>query len=177
MCSASTVYTSIRESALVPGKWAVFPGGGGGMGSQGVQLAVATGRSPVIIDSEEEKRKLALELGAEAFLDFKESKDLASEVIAICDAIRAHGVMCIALPTLGAHPITVSGAELIMKNKLIKGTMVSSMADVEKTLEFAKRGKFHFNPEIVGLSRLNESLQRLKKGQVPGRIVLDFNLE
>jgi len=39
MCSASTIYTSIKESALRPGQWAVFPGGGGGVGIQGVQLA------------------------------------------------------------------------------------------------------------------------------------------
>lgn len=92
MCSASTMYTSLKESELVPGNWAVFPGGGGGVGIQGVQLAAAMGFRPVVIDSGEEKKKLALELGAEAFLDFKESKDLAAEVIAICGGIGAHGV-------------------------------------------------------------------------------------
>lgn len=39
MCSASTIYTSIKESGLRPGDWAVFPGAGGGVGMQGVQLA------------------------------------------------------------------------------------------------------------------------------------------
>lgn len=92
MCSTSTAYSSLRESALVPGNWAFFPGGGGGVGIQGVQLAVAMGLRPVVIDSGEQKRKLALELGAEAFLDFKEIDDVASEVIAICDGIGAHGV-------------------------------------------------------------------------------------
>jgi propanol-preferring alcohol dehydrogenase len=85
--------------------------------------------------------------------------------------------MCIALPTVGLYPISVSGAELIMKNKSIQGTMTSSLADVNKTLEFAQRGKLHLKPEVVGVSKFNESLQRLKKGQVAGRIVVDFNLE
>ena len=83
--------------------------------------------------------------------------------------------MCIALPSAGQYSITVSGAEMIMRNRSIKGTMVSSWADVNKTLEFAQRGKLRLEPEVVGLSRFNESVQRLKAGKVAGRIVVDFN--
>lgn len=83
--------------------------------------------------------------------------------------------MCIALPSAGQYPITVSGAEMVMRNRSIKGTMVSSRADVNKTLEFAQRGKLRLEPEVVGLSRFNESVQRLKAGKVAGRIVVDFN--
>ena len=86
------MYSSLRESELVPGDWAIFPGGGGGVGIQGVQLAAAMGIRPVVIDTGDEKRKIALQYGAEHFLDFKESKDLAGEVIAICDGVGAHGV-------------------------------------------------------------------------------------
>ena len=85
--------------------------------------------------------------------------------------------MCVALPTVGQYPMNVSGAELITKNKSIKGTMVSNLADVNKTLEFAQRGKLRLKPEIVGLSKFNEAVQRLKHGQVAGRIVVDFNIE
>jgi alcohol dehydrogenase, propanol-preferring len=92
MCSAATMYTSLKASGLQPGDWAVFPGGGGGVGIQGVQLASAMGFRPVVIDSGEEKRKLALEYGAEAFHSFEDSKDLAAEVIATCGGVGAHGV-------------------------------------------------------------------------------------
>jgi D-arabinose 1-dehydrogenase-like Zn-dependent alcohol dehydrogenase len=96
VCSASTLYTSLNEADLNPGDWAVFLGGGYGTGSQGVQLASAMGIRPIVIDSGEGERKLALELGAEAFLDFKESDDLATDVIKICNGIGAHGVFVIA---------------------------------------------------------------------------------
>ena len=43
MCSASTAYHSLKDSGLRPEQWAVFPGGGGGVGIQGVQSAVAMG--------------------------------------------------------------------------------------------------------------------------------------
>lgn len=92
MCSASTLYTSIIEAELQPGDWAVFPGGGGGTGIQGVQLASAMGMRSIVIDTSDEKRQLALELGAEVFLDFKQIKDIAADVVALCDGIGAHAV-------------------------------------------------------------------------------------
>ena len=72
MCSASTIYTSIKESQLRPGDWAVFPGAGGGVGLQGVQLAKAMGLRAIAIDTGDDKQKLCMETGgAEHFIDFK----------------------------------------------------------------------------------------------------------
>ena len=39
MCSASTMHRALIESGLKAGQWVVFPGGGGGVGIQGVQIA------------------------------------------------------------------------------------------------------------------------------------------
>lgn len=39
MCAASTMHRALKEARLTSGKWVVFPGGGGGVGIQGVQLA------------------------------------------------------------------------------------------------------------------------------------------
>ena len=39
MCSASTMHRGLIESDLKPSNWVVFPGGGGGVGIQGIQLA------------------------------------------------------------------------------------------------------------------------------------------
>ena len=39
MCSASTMHRALIDSGLKPGNWVVFPGGGGGVGMQGVMLA------------------------------------------------------------------------------------------------------------------------------------------
>ena len=58
------------------------------------------------------------------------------------------------------------------------------MADIDETLDFAKRGmtfacgyevpadidlgKLRLEPTVVGLSKFNESVQKLKNGQVAG---------
>jgi propanol-preferring alcohol dehydrogenase len=89
---------SLQDSGLGPGDWAAFPGGAGGVGIQGVQLAKAMGMRPIVIDTGADKKKLSLEMGAEAFVDFRETDDVAKEVMRIADGIGAHGVFCTAVP-------------------------------------------------------------------------------
>ncbi len=81
--------------------WAVFPGGGGGVGIQGVQLAEAIGLRPIVVDTGDEKEKLAKELGAEHFIDFKKVSDVAAEIVKIADGVGAHGVFVTAPQSYG----------------------------------------------------------------------------
>jgi propanol-preferring alcohol dehydrogenase len=92
MCSGLAAYGALKNARFKPGNWVVFPGGGGGVGIQGVQIAKAMGFRPVVVDSGPQKRELSLRCGAEAFVDFKESKDVAADIVDICDGIGAHGV-------------------------------------------------------------------------------------
>ena len=81
------------ESELKPGDWAAFPGGGGGVGHMGVQLAKAMGMRVVVIDKGAQKRKLCEDvLKVDAFVDFSEVKSVEEEVIKITDGKGAHGV-------------------------------------------------------------------------------------
>ena len=48
---------------------------------------------PIAIDGGEAKKKLCLSMGAEAFIDFRETKDVPAEVVKIADGIGAHGVL------------------------------------------------------------------------------------
>ncbi|KAI1329333.1 alcohol dehydrogenase 1 [Xylariaceae sp. FL0255] len=198
MCSASTVYTSIKESGLRPGQWACFPGGGGGVGIQGVQLASAMGLRPLVVDTGDEREALTKEMGAEAFVDFKKEENPAKKIVELTGG-GAHGafitaiqsypialdylgtrpggvVMCIGMPTKGMYHMDIDPNRLVTRNLTIKGTLVSGLADISETFEFAKRGKLRLNPTVVGLSKFDEAIQKLKHGQVAGRMVVDFNL-
>lgn len=74
------MHRALLDSQLKAGQWVVFPGGSGGVGIQGVQLAKAMGMRPIVIDSGAQKKKPSLEMGAEEFIDFKEVEDPAVEV-------------------------------------------------------------------------------------------------
>lgn len=93
MCSASTMHRALIEAELKPGNWVVFPGGGGGVGIQGIQLAKAMGMRPIAIDGGDAKRDLCLSMGAEAFIDFTKEKDVPEKIKEIADGIGAHGVL------------------------------------------------------------------------------------
>ena len=163
MCSAATTYTSLKESGLKPGDWAVFPGGGGGVGIQGVQLAAAMGFRPIVVDTGDDRAKMTKEYGAEEFVDFKKG-DPVEEVLKMTGGgahavfvtavqaypislkylgARAGGVvMCIGLPPAGSFHMDVDPSTLIFRGQSIKGTLVSSLGDLDETLQFAARSKF-----------------------------------
>lgn len=87
------MHRALIDSGLKPGNWVVFPGGGGGVGIQGLQLAKAMGMRPIVVDGGEQKRKLCMEHGAEAFIDFRETSDISGKIKEIADGIGAHGVL------------------------------------------------------------------------------------
>nr|POE47466.1 alcohol dehydrogenase 2 [Quercus suber] len=198
MCSASTMHRALIDSGLKPGNWVVFPGGGGGVGIQGVQLAKAMGMRPIVIDSGEKKKLLSEEMGAETFIDFKEHKDVAAAVKEAADGIGAHGVlitayqaykdafsylgdriggiiMAIALPPAGQVTLGTDPNLLIFKNIHVIGTLVGTMQDTAATLDYARRGLLKQICEVRGMSQFAESVQQLRRGEIAGRIVIDFN--
>ncbi|KAL9619947.1 MAG: hypothetical protein Q9160_005504 [Pyrenula sp. 1 TL-2023] len=202
MCSASTIYTSLRTASLPAGSFAVFPGGGAGVGVQGVQLASAMGLRPIVVDVGQAKGVLARDMGAEAYVDFAaagSAEMAAEEVVRACGGVGAHGVfvtapqayssalsylgsraggvvMCIGLPAAGTCRIEADPAAMVFRNWRVEGTLVSGMRDVAKTLEFAERGKLRLKPEVFKLGDIDEAVQKLKRGEIVGRAVVDFNL-
>jgi len=49
------------------------------------------------------------------------------------------------------------------------------MADTAAALEYARRGLLKSICEVRGMSAFPESIQQLRRGEVAGRIVIDFN--
>ncbi|KAF1982375.1 GroES-like protein [Aulographum hederae CBS 113979] len=198
MCSASTMHRALLDSSTKPGQYIVFPGGGGGVGIQGVQLAKAMGFRPVVTDTGAAKRKLALEMGAESFIDFKETENVAEKVKEACGGVGAHTVIvtgyqaykdaisfigdriggtvvAVALPPAGLITLGADPNHFAFKNLRIIGSLVGTMKDTAACLEYAQRGLLHQICEVRGLSAMPESVQQLRRGEIAGRIVIDFN--
>ncbi|KAK6392080.1 hypothetical protein LTR95_019630, partial [Oleoguttula sp. CCFEE 5521] len=86
-------------------------------------------------------------------------------------------IMCIALPpasriTLGTNPNIFAS-----KNLSIIGTLVGTMQDIAVALGYACRGQLKSIAELRGLSAMPDSVQQLRRGEIAGRIVIDFNKE
>ena len=101
MCGGVTAYTACKRSAVRPGQWLVVLGAGGGLGhcslnirhthlnhrltnmfvTVGVQYAKAMGMRVIAVDAGDDKRKLCIDqLGAEEYIDFTQTKDMATDV-------------------------------------------------------------------------------------------------
>ncbi|KAI7210855.1 alcohol dehydrogenase, partial [Hortaea werneckii] len=194
MCSASTMHRALWDSGLRAGNFVVFPGGGGGVGIQGVQLAKAMGMRPIVVDSGAVKKDLSFKMGAEAFVDFKEHDDVAAKVKEVCDGVGAHGVlvtayqsykdaisfiadriggkiMCIALPPAGAINLGSDPNLFIFKNMSIIGTLVGTMQDTVACLDYARRGLLKQISELRPMSAMPESVQQLRRVDSDGSSV------
>jgi alcohol dehydrogenase, propanol-preferring len=85
-------------------------------------------------------------------------------------------IMCIGLPPIDQNVIIGdSPVHMAMKKLSIQGTIVGTMKDTAAALEYARRGLLRPIQEVRGLSALPESVQQLRRGEVVGRIVIDFN--
>ncbi|KAH6886244.1 hypothetical protein B0T10DRAFT_539300 [Thelonectria olida] len=194
MCGGVTAYTACKRSGVQPGQWIVLPGAGGGLGHFAVQYARAMGMRVIAIDGGDHKRDLCLKLGAEVFIDFKTTQNIVNEIMRIT-TYGAHGVIvtaatkaayesapsflrpngtvvAVGLPQdssiiAGAPPMT-----MVLRRLNIVGSVVGSLKDVEEALDFTARGLVHPILEKGKLEDVNTFVDKLVKGQIAGRAVL-----
>lgn len=197
MCGGVTAYTACRRSGVAPGQWLVIPGAGGGLGHFAIQYAKAMGMRVIAIDGGDSKRELCLSLGAEIYIDFKTTKDIATQVLKITghgahgiivtaatraayetapNYLRPNGtVVAVGLPTdptimAGAPPMAVA-----LRRLKIVGSVTGSLQDVEEALDFTARGLVRPILSKGKLEDLDEWIEKLATGQVAGRCVLQVS--
>jgi len=195
LCAGVTVYRAIKYSQTKIGDWIVLPGAGGGLGHMAIQYAAAMGLRVVAIDTGEEKRKLCLKLGAEKWIDFKETKDLVKDIQDATDGFGPHSavitaatstayeqaidylrpggtLMVVGLP--GHGKLSADIFFTVTKSISILGSYVGNRQDAREALDIAARGKVKCYFASKPLSALKEVYESLEKGQVVGRVVLDM---
>ncbi|KAM5356876.1 hypothetical protein ACJ41O_003522 [Fusarium nematophilum] len=182
------------QAVIKPGQWIVLPGAGGGLGHFAVQYARAMGMRVIAIDGGDHKRELCKKLGAEVFIDFKETKDIAAEIMKIT-TYGAHGVIVTAATRaayesapsflrpngtvvavgLPQDPTIVAGTPpmtMVLRRLNIVGSVVGSLKEVEEALDFTARGLVRPILSKGKLEELDEWVHKLATGQVAGRCVL-----
>jgi alcohol dehydrogenase, propanol-preferring len=190
LCAGVTTYKGLKQTQARPGQWVVISGVGG-LGHIAIQYATAMGLHVAAIDIGPEKLQLARKLGAELVVDAK----LEDAPAVIQKEIGgAHGVLvtAVSLPAfkqalgtlrrggtcvlngLPAGEFPVSIFDLVLNGQTIRGSIVGTRKDLEEALQFAAEGKVKATIEKQPLTSINSIFDRLKKGKVNGRIVLDF---
>ena len=190
LCAGVTTYKGLKETDTKPGDWVVIVGVGG-LGHVAVQYARAMGLHVAAVDVSDEKLDLAKSLGAELTVNATE-KDPAT--IIQNQVGGAHGVLVTAVsPKIfrqaidmlrrggtcslvglppGDFPTPIF--DVVLKGLTVRGSIVGTRKDLQESLQFAAEGKVKPTIETQPLDAINEVFDRLKRGQINGRVVLNL---
>ncbi len=187
MCAGVTTFNALRNSGAGPGDLVAVQGIGG-LGHLGVQFASKAGYQTVAIGRGADKKSLALQLGAHAYID-SAAQDVAKEltgmggaktILATAPDAKAMGTLVDGLGVNGklvivgasADPFAVSSFQLIGARKSIVGWPSGTSKDSEDTLQFAALTGVRPMIEVFPLDRAADGYDRMMTGKVRFRSVL-----
>ena len=187
MCAGVTTFNALRHSGARPGD-VVAVQGIGGLGHLGVQYANKFGFQTVAIGRGADKKSLAEQLGAHAYID-SASQDVAKELLAmggarailatapdgkamgsLIDGLGVNGKLVIV--GASAEPFAVSSFQLIGARKSIIGWPSGVSKDSEDTLKFSAANDVHPMIEVFPLARAADGYNHMLSGKVRFRSVL-----
>lgn len=191
LCAGVTVYKGLKVTDTKPGDWVVISGVGG-LGHMAVQYAKAMGLNVAAVDIAEDKLELARKLGATLTVNAAEEDPAA--VIRKETGGGAQGVLVTAvsrkafeqaigmvgrggtvslngLPP-GDFPLDIFG--MVLNGITVRGSIVGTRLDLQESIDFAAQGKVRATVSTAKIEDINEIFERMHKGQIEGRIVLDI---
>lgn len=190
LCAGVTVYKGLKETETKPGEWVAISGIGG-LGHVAVQYAKAMGMHVAAIDVADDKLELAKRLGADLVVNAKEQNPgeylkkevggmhgaLITAVSPIAfkqglETLRRKGTM--ALNGLPPGNFDLSIFDTVLNRITIRGSIVGTRKDLQEAIDFAAEGKVKANVTAAKLEDVNEVFDKMKKGQIEGRMVLEI---
>ena len=188
LCAGITTYSPLRHWKVSKGQ-EVAVVGLGGLGHMGVKLAAAMGAKVTVISTSDSKAADASRLGAGNFINSRneeQMKKAAGHFDFILNTVSAHhsydallgllkpnGTMVV----VGAppEPSAVSGFSLIMKRRSLAGSLIGGIKETQEMLDFCAEHNITSDVEIIPIDQINEAYERMLKGDVRYRFVIDIS--
>ena len=185
-----TAYHAVRRLAhlAVPGSTAVLIGVGG-VGHIALQLLRELGSSSLVtIETDERRRRLATELGADEVIDGSAPLDAVRELTGgrgadlVFDFVgtdETHAAAAAMLARGGTSSVigyggtvAVPSVALVANEQSVVGNLVGTWIDLWELLQLHAAGRIVLKTETHPLDSVNDVLDRLREGEVTGRAVL-----
>lgn len=187
LCAGITTYSPLRH-------WKVGKGtrvgvlGLGGLGHMGVKLAAAMGAEVTMLSHSPSKEKDAKRLGAHKFVltsDEEQVRSVMGYFDLILDTVsaehdynfyvsmlRTNGTMvCVGLPTA---PAQLPVFNLVFGRKSIAGSLIGGLPETQEMLDFCAEHNIVSDVEVIAIKDINEAYERMLKGDVRYRFVIDM---
>ncbi len=187
LCAGITTYSPLRHWKVGKGdKVGVL--GLGGLGHMGVKLAVSFGAEVTMLSHSPSKEVDAKRLGAHKFLltsDKEQVKDVSNYFDFILDTVSAphdyntylgmlntNGVMvCVGAPS---EPAVVPAFNLIFQRRSIAGSLIGGLPETQEMLDYCAEHNITSDVEVIDIKDINESYERMLKGDVRYRFVINM---
>jgi len=187
LCAGITTYSPLRQWNCKEGDQ-VGVVGLGGLGHMAVKLAASMGAEVTVFSSSHKKEEDARRLGARAFALTSEEGtfgklvgglDLIVDTISAphdynqyLGLLRPRGTMVVV--GVPSAPIPVSAFSLIMGNKRLAGSLIGGVAETQEVLDYCAEHAIVSDVEIIPIQKINEAYERMLKGDVRYRFVIDI---
>ena len=187
LCAGITTYSPLRQ-------WKVGPGtkvgivGIGGLGHMGIKLAHAMGAHVVAFTTSESKRDEARALGADEVVVSRNEKEMAAhaksldfilntvaaphDLDAFISLLKRDGTMTLVGAPATPHP-SPQVFNLIMKRRSLAGSLIGGIPETQEMLDFCAEHGIVADIEMIRADEINQAYERMLKGDVRYRFVID----
>ena len=187
LCAGITTYSPLKHWKVGPGK-KIGVVGIGGLGHMAVKIAKAMGAEVVVFTTSPSKVEDAKRLGADAVVlskDRAQMKEYAGKLHFVLDAVSAqHDINAylnllrvdgtLALVGAPENPLPVAAFSLIPYRRSFAGSLIGGIAETQEMLDFCGKHNIVSDIEMIDIQQINEAYERLLKGDVKYRFVIDM---
>jgi len=186
LCAGITTYSPLRHWKIKSGdKVAVV--GLGGLGHMAVKLAAAMGAEVTVLSTSDRKKEDALRFGAKHFINtsdrsiFKKYANhfdfMLNTAAGNIDLSAYLGLInrdkTMVLVGIPEDQLSIAPAALIMKRKQLAGSLIGGIKETQEMLDFCGKHDITSEIELIPIEKINEAYDRVVKGDVRYRFVID----
>ncbi|MGY0559076.1 NAD(P)-dependent alcohol dehydrogenase [Lysobacter sp. A421] len=187
LCAGVTTWSPLRHWKVGPGK-KVGVVGIGGLGHMGIKLAHAMGAHVVAFTTSESKREAAKALGADEVVVSRNADEMAAHAKSLdfilntvaaphdLDAffvlLKRDGTMTLVGAPATPHP-SPQVFNLIAKRRSLAGSLIGGIPETQEMLDFCAEHGIVADIEMIRADEINEAYERMLKGDVKYRFVID----
>ncbi len=186
LCAGITVYSPLKHWGAGPGK-NIGIIGIGGLGHMAIRIAKAMGAHVTVFTTSEAKAGDARRLGADNVVLSTDAGQMTAcpKQDMILDTVSAkHDVNvylnllkvdgALVLVGLPNEPLEVGAFNVVNGRKSFSGSNIGGIAETQEVIDFCAEHGIIADIELIHIQDVNEAFERLEKGQVKYRFVIDM---
>lgn len=187
LCAGITVYSPLKHWKIGPDK-KVGILGIGGLGHLAIKIAKAMGAYVTVFTTSPAKVEDAKRLGADVAVlstDAEQMNNCPKQDL-ILDTVSANhdvntylnllkvdgSLVIVGLP---AEPMKVSSFNLVIGRKSFSGSNIGGIAETQEMLDFCYKHNITAESELISIQESNKAFERLERGDVKYRFVVDMS--